>query len=298
MEEANVPHFPDSWTSLLASNAFPDHNIALGHSWGSTVPSSSQYAHLGDSIHSSAPPQPYRQNSTPYLPLVNPIPPSTSLNPSYILPSQHLQRGSSHLDLPNFPLPRPFFSDLPIPERQEGNRYTQFSSDFLGSPSQLVGFDALTSSALNPISRPVSRLSWDSERSAGNDFLPWPASQLQQGFIDLTADSSPPRMPVTTRKRSVPATRTLLRHSTTPSSSTKRRKTEASSTVQELKVEEADLRDIDEDCGLSRVLEQQRLMSIKAQQDLADKPINFSSLQCIICMESMTDISVTHCGEW
>lgn len=63
-------------------------------------------------------------------------------------------------------------------------------------------------------------------------------------------------------------------------------------------VEEVDLREVDDDDGLSRVLEQQRIVSIKAQQELVDKPVNFSSLQCIICMESITDITVTHCGRW
>lgn len=62
-------------------------------------------------------------------------------------------------------------------------------------------------------------------------------------------------------------------------------------------VEEVDLRGVDDDDELSKVLEQQRLMSIKAQQELVDKPVNFSSLQCIICMESITDITVTHCGK-
>ena len=63
-------------------------------------------------------------------------------------------------------------------------------------------------------------------------------------------------------------------------------------------MEEVDLREVDDDDGLSKVLEQQRLLSIKAQQDLVDKPVNFSSLQCIICMESLTDITATHCGKW
>lgn len=62
-------------------------------------------------------------------------------------------------------------------------------------------------------------------------------------------------------------------------------------------VDQVDLREVDDDDGLAKVLEQQRLASIKAQQEQADKPVTFSTIQCIICMEPMTNVTVTHCGE-
>ncbi len=72
------------------------------------------------------------------------------------------------------------------------------------------------------------------------------------------------------------------------------------------KIEEADLTDVNDDNALLEILEkqrdqqreQQRLKAIKAQQDLAKQPVTFSSLKCIICMETMTDVTVTHCGKY
>ncbi|KAI4261129.1 MAG: hypothetical protein L6R42_003669 [Xanthoria sp. 1 TBL-2021] len=62
-------------------------------------------------------------------------------------------------------------------------------------------------------------------------------------------------------------------------------------------VEHLDLVDIDGDEGLSKVLEQQSAARIKEQQGpQGDVPIKLSNVQCIICMEPMTDMSVTHCG--
>ena len=54
--------------------------------------------------------------------------------------------------------------------------------------------------------------------------------------------------------------------------------------------------DVDDDAGLSKVLEQQRMATIKAQQEQANKPVKLSTLQCIICMETMKDLTATHCG--
>lgn len=79
----------------------------------------------------------------------------------------------------------------------------------------------------------------------------------------------------------------------------KRRKTgtEVSQSSQRShKIEEVDLRDVGNDKGLLKVLEQQRMATIKAQQEQANKPIKLSTLQCIICMENMKDLTSTHCG--
>jgi len=85
--------------------------------------------------------------------------------------------------------------------------------------------------------------------------------------------------------------------STAPSNPAKRRKIEASQSSNEpVKVEEIDLRDVDDDKGLSQVLERQRMATIKAQQEQANKPVKLSTLQCIICMENMKDLTATHCG--
>lgn len=66
---------------------------------------------------------------------------------------------------------------------------------------------------------------------------------------------------------------------------------------EDVKVEYLDLLGVDDDSGLSHVLQQQQAAVIKEQQGKqGDEPPKLSALQCIICMESMTDITVTHCG--
>ncbi|KAL8984126.1 MAG: hypothetical protein Q9205_001833 [Flavoplaca limonia] len=62
-------------------------------------------------------------------------------------------------------------------------------------------------------------------------------------------------------------------------------------------VEHLDLVDVDDDGELSRVLEQQSAAAIKAQQGpQGDVPTKLSNTQCVICMEPMTDMTVTHCA--
>ena len=38
------------------------------------------------------------------------------------------------------------------------------------------------------------------------------------------------------------------------------------------------------------------MATIKAQQEQANKPVKLSTLQCIICMDNMKDLTATHCG--
>lgn len=61
-------------------------------------------------------------------------------------------------------------------------------------------------------------------------------------------------------------------------------------------IEKVDLRDVDDDTSLSKVLEQQRAETVKSQQNDGNQPFKLSSLQCIICMEPMTNLTATHCG--
>lgn len=67
-------------------------------------------------------------------------------------------------------------------------------------------------------------------------------------------------------------------------------------TVLKERREANNLQGIDDDTGLSKVLEQQRMATIKAQKEQANKPVKLSTLQCIICMENMKDLTATHCG--
>ena len=38
------------------------------------------------------------------------------------------------------------------------------------------------------------------------------------------------------------------------------------------------------------------MATIQAQKEQASKPVKLSTLQCIICMENMKDLTATHCG--
>lgn len=145
-----------------------------------------------------------------------------------------------------------------------------------------------------PATRPPSRLSWNSEDASVSTLLPGP-SQFQDSFIDLTtASSSPLTMPPESRKRD--ASRAHVSDHAFASAS-KRAKFEDRQRKGELKdIAEVDLREVDDDESFARIIEEQRIASVKAQHEQAEKPVSFSSLQCIICMEPMTNITVTHCG--
>ncbi|CAD6576470.1 MAG: SUMO-targeted ubiquitin ligase complex subunit slx8 [Alectoria sarmentosa] len=104
-------------------------------------------------------------------------------------------------------------------------------------------------------------------------------------------------MPAASSQRRQLPSRLSRNTSSAPSNSAKRRKTEVSqSSNRAHKIEEVDLRDVDDEAGLSKVLEQQRMATIKAQQEQANKPVKLSTLQCIICMDNMKDLTATHCG--
>ncbi|KAL8930625.1 MAG: hypothetical protein Q9208_000496 [Pyrenodesmia sp. 3 TL-2023] len=155
---------------------------------------------------------------------------------------------------------------------------------------------------LNFPDRPASRWSWG---SAGDDSLfgdadfwrDFQASNSnhvpdRNGFVDLTTDTSPAHMMPAARKRRV-STTAQTSPSSPPSRSSKRRKpNEAEMKLEDVEVEYLDLLDVDDDSGLSHVLQQQQAAVIKEQQGKqGDEPPKLSALQCIICMEPMTDIT-------
>ena len=118
-------------------------------------------------------------------------------------------------------------------------------------------------------------------------------------FVDLTADApSSPVMPTLTRKRRASGAAREAPESPPPRNG-KRPKLEKPGTGRgEKEVEQLDLVDLHDDEGLSKVLEQQSAERIKEHQGpRLDVPTKLSNVQCIICMEPMTDMSVTHCGK-
>ena len=152
---------------------------------------------------------------------------------------------------------------------------------------------------ISPISRPASRVSW-----ASNESWHLPFSRIENDFVDLTDDHADSEMPPARNKRGLSRTASsAMSSSRAADGSNKRRKTDggaekyAQLKAEDSDIEEVDLRDVDDDDGLSKAAQKQQEMAIKAQQGAAgDKPLKLSSLQCIICLEHMTDVTATSCG--
>ncbi len=167
--------------------------------------------------------------------------------------------------------------------------------DLPSSHLHLPSFSVLDD--LPPISPAASQSSNDSWLGS------WP-SLTQSEYVDLTNDPSPPIMPPTTRtkrraSRSLPSEGPSIEES-----STKRRKTAGRGKgVERLKKEdsdppEVDLAHVNDDNSLEKALENQQEKVIKAQrEEQGDEPVKLAGLQCIICLETMVNITATHCGE-
>ncbi|KAL8793967.1 MAG: hypothetical protein Q9195_003480 [Heterodermia aff. obscurata] len=250
--------------------------------------------------------------SRPNLPLPEPqsrhYTNTTSSGPS----TDRVRRNQSPRQAPsvhhNLPLPRPpaqfGLPNFPLPTASTGNPSLPYGTgiDSLEStfefPSGWSDWDGVISP---PSSRPASRVSWGSSESW---HLPFP--RVPNDFVDLTDDNPDLDMPPTRDRRRPsrppPSASASSQEVDRPS---KRRKTAANPKQQksvkkedsDAEVEEIDLKDVDDDNGLSKALQKQQEMAIKAQRkEESDKPVKLSNLSCIICLESMTDITATRCG--
>lgn len=160
----------------------------------------------------------------------------------------------------------------------------------------------------NYTQRSMRQPSLSSGRSTPREFTSQRRTrQGMQDFIDLTADPTSPTIPAATSALASPRVHASQEANSDSVHASKRRKVQppassnpASFTVKEEphKIEQVDLRDVDDDSSLSKVLEQQRAETVKSQQNDGNQPIKLSSLQCIICMEPMTNITATHCGRF
>ncbi|MCJ1284033.1 SUMO-targeted ubiquitin ligase complex subunit slx8 [Xylographa opegraphella] len=76
-------------------------------------------------------------------------------------------------------------------------------------------------------------------------------------------------------------------------------------------IDEVDLTKVDDDASFQKLQEEQRVWheeqiqkqkdqqqaeSIRSLHEQSRKPIRLSDLQCVVCMDNMTNITATHCG--
>ena len=235
-------------------------------------------------------------NSTPSGPSTDRV--GSDQSPRQLLSDPHnlpLPRPPAQFGLPNFPLPAASTGNPPLPY---DTGVDPLDSTF-DLPSGWSDWDGVTSP---PTSRPASKVSWGSSES-----WHFPFPRIPNDFVDLTDDNADLDMPpMRSRRRPSRPRPSASASSQGADRPGKRRKTAASPGQHQRSVnkgdsdiEEIDLKDVDDDNGLSKALQKQQEMAIKAQRkEESDKPLKLSSLQCIICLESMTDITATNCGEF
>lgn len=296
----------DIWSPSLREELFSDFN--LGESWDPNANNDLFLPRLSllssNALERPDPPQQHWGGITR-------TPTSVNLQDTAAHP-----RKRSHLDPPNFPL-----ATDPTGTSSNSSGRPPPSVTHLPQPSTSTPPRA-QEGRHPPPSAPDTGLS-DSETSfTGSDrsVTPWPESDEDSlnldDFIDLTQDSSPPTMPPArqpvSRRPRTPQHRPTLRSSVSvsrhlseaDSNPAKRRKTGTQtsqssqrSSHRSKEVEGIDLTGVDDDRGLSKVLEQQRIATVKAQQEQASKPVRLSTLQCIICMDNMKNVTATSCGK-
>ena len=276
------------WAPTSNSNAWAQNPTNL-QPWDPGVRQNYQTFPYRHNLHSTSSQQSPNQSEPqlPTAPIV--ISPFASASINRLPLSEPSQQRSS------FPLPQP-----PSAVSETGlncEKSQAFSAhSAVGSAQQLPHMEDTTSNDSRPISRPISRLSWSSEEHS-SVFFTWPSVQDQQGFIDLTTDSSPPTIPAQNSARPAVQSDPLSLDLAEASNPIKRKRMESPSSSGNKKVAEVDLRDVENDEGLAKLLDHQQMQSIRAQKEQGEKPLNFSNLQCIVCLESMTNITVTHCGK-
>lgn len=123
-----------------------------------------------------------------------------------------------------------------------------------------------------------------------NRALDSPLRYPPDAFVDLTQESPSMSQPI----RDASSGKRMSRDSAEmPPSCSKKRRLDAV----EDEIEELDLCDVQSDTDLARVLERQRVATVRAQQEQADLPTKLANMTCVVCMEEMTNMTATHCGE-
>lgn len=186
-----------------------------------------------------------------------------------------------------------FHSDAPEPSSILRDHYDQDESAYYFNNAYHAEPSPSAPSFLDNILNPVETSSFgyqfhntdmSSSRGQGRP------ARLSNGYVDLTNDS--PDVTTSSRK--------TKRESPTPGPSAKRvRRNDGTAAQQEAAsppatVEEIDLSD--ESQKVQDVLQKQREEAVKAQTQPEERPTTFTTFNCIICMDTPTDLTATACG--
>ncbi|KAF2746189.1 hypothetical protein M011DRAFT_495036 [Sporormia fimetaria CBS 119925] len=116
-------------------------------------------------------------------------------------------------------------------------------------------------------------------------------SRLPNGYVDLTGDHDASPEPVRRRPRST----------ISPEPSSKKRLKLASGVAASgnsenpfTDIEEIDLSD--DRADLQEILQKQRAEAVKAQEKPTEEATTFNTFNCVVCMDTPTDITATSCG--
>lgn len=192
---------------------------------------------------------------------------------------------------PSWHFPPSHHSDVPAPSFTLGGTYDQdgsayyFDNAYHAEPSPPA--PSFLDNILNPVEVPFGYRFGDGSMSSSRG--PGRSGRLSNGYVDLT-DS--PSIATGSRKTE--------RESPAPGPSTKRRRRNDGSASQpesgsaEATVEEIDLSD--EKHTVQDVLQKQREEAVKAQARPEEKAPTFNTFNCVICMDTPTDLTATACG--
>ena len=217
---------------------------------------------------------------------------------AFFLPESDLEEGHDNLYAPPNLAAQPTWS---FPSAHQPDAYADYALDSLNTDSAAWLDNAYPTgnpsppqpSFLDNILNPVETSSFGYR--FGDISMPSSQSQgrparVSDGFVDLTDDS--PEIATTLGK--------TKRDSATPGPSTKRLRkddgTAAKDKSPEATVEQIDLSDDKQ--TVQDVLQKQREEAVKAQAqpDDGDKPTTFNAFNCVICMDTPTDLTATACG--
>ena len=196
------------------------------------------------------------------------------------------------------------FTAADLQSLNESNRPLQSTYNETGLPSastpSVVTWNILSSDSESHVSPTSSQFQWQARTPTHPTHSMEQSQQTTSEFVDLTEDTSSPSRPRMPSPSSPPRSqkrRRLDADSSAISPRARQRLRRNSRNAAPPALEEVDLRDVEDEKGLSKVLEDQRMATIRAQQEEAARPVKLATLSCVICMEPMTDVTATYCGK-